>query len=173
MDNALHITDKTVLKWVFDTYYKPLVIYSKGIIHSETASEDVVQDIFIDLYKNKNHFENEIALRAFLYKTTRNKCLNIIKHKKVKDNYVQKVIHESDEAYHHELETQTETVRLLHSAIEQLPERRKQIVKLYVQGLRNTEIAEKLNINIQTVKNLKSKAYEDLRIYFKNSELND
>lgn len=173
MDNALHIADKTILKWVFDTYYTSLVLYSKGIIHSEAACEDLVQETFINLYKNQNKFENEVALRTFLYKTARNKCLNIIKHEKVKANYAKKIMNESDEAYYDDLETETETVRLLKEAIEHLSERRRQIMELYIQGLKNPEIAKKLNLQIQTVKNIKYQAYQDIKKFFENYRTND
>ena len=63
-----------------------------------------------------------------------------------------------------------EIVVQLHQAIEILPERKREILKLSLKGIKNNEIAEILNIKLQTVKTLKSQSYKILRDQFKGIE---
>ncbi|MNR25783.1 RNA polymerase sigma factor [compost metagenome] len=58
----------------------------------------------------------------------------------------------------------------LYKAIEVLPDRKKEIIKLSLKGLKNTEIAEELGIQLQTVKTLKSQSYKILRDQFRDLE---
>lgn len=169
MEEKIYIENKQTLKLVFEQYYKPLVLYANNLIHSKEASEDFVQNIFVTLWKDKRHFENNKTLKAFLYKAIRNKCLNYIKHEQVKQKYSIDILNNTVEAK--VAETEHEMVVYLHNAIARLPKRRKQVIKLYLKGLKNQEIAERLSIKLQTVKILKVQAYQNIRSYFKDKKL--
>jgi RNA polymerase sigma factor (sigma-70 family) len=132
--------------------------------------EDLVQDIFVDLWEKELLFPDTISLKVYLYKATRNKCFNCIKHNKVKDKYASSNIQslEDDDLFLEQI-LEEEIVRQLHQAIEVLPNRKKEIIKLSLKGLKNTEISETLGIQLQTVKTLKSQSYTILRKQFKDS----
>lgn len=162
---------KSDLKKIFDTYYEALVSYGCRFIALRDECEDVVQDIFVDLWEKDLMFPDEISLKVYLYKATRNKCFNFIKHTKVKDKYAANNIQllEDDNLFLEQI-LEEEIVRQLHKAIELLPERKKEIIKMSLIGLKNTEIAEALDIKLQTVKTLKSQSYVILRSQFKDLE---
>lgn len=159
---------KTNLKEVFDTYYEALVSYANRYLFFRDECEDLVQDIFAELWEKDLKFPEDVALKAYLYKATRNKCYNIIKHNKVKDlykaNYVQLL--EDDNLFFKQI-LEEEIARQLNQAIEVLPARKKEIIKLSLKGLKNKEISEAIGIQLQTVKTLKSQAYTILREQFK------
>lgn len=160
---------KDDLKKIFDTYYKVLVVYSNRFLILRDECEDLVQDIFVDLWEKGYNFPDEISLKVYLYKAARNKCFNSIKHNKVKDKYAEGIIHvlEDDNLFLKQI-LEEEIVNQLYGAIEVLPDRKKEIIKLSLKGLRNNEIAETLGIKLQTVKTLKSQSYKILREQFKD-----
>lgn len=162
---------KSDLKKIFDTYYEALVSYGLRFIVLRDECEDLVQDIFVDLWEKDLSFPDEISLKVYLYKSTRNKCFNFIKHSKVKDKYATENLQLlTDDSLFLEQILEEEIVRQLHRAIEQLPERKKEIIKLSLLGQKNTEIAESLGIKLQTVKTLKSQSYAILRNQFRDLE---
>lgn len=160
---------KDDLKKIFNTYYKVLVVYASRFLPLKDECEDLVQDIFVDLWEKKSTFPDEISLKVYLYKAARNKCFNIIKHKKVKDKYAEGKIQvlEDDNLFLKQI-LEEEIVNQLYLAIEMLPPRKKEIIKLSLKGLKNNEIAETLGLKLQTVKTLKSQTYTILREQFKD-----
>lgn len=166
-----NIIVKSDLRKMFDTYYEALVKYANNFLPLIDECEDLVQDVFVGLWEKKNTFPDETSLKVFLYKTVRNKCYNVIKHNKVKDKYAENVVVSlEDDNLFLEQVLEEEIVRQLYQAIEVLPERKKEIIKLSLKGLKNSEIAEKMDIKLQTVKTLKSQSYKILREQFQ--ELN-
>lgn len=164
-----NILTENDLKVTFDLYYKSLLMYASRFLPSVAECEDLIQDIFISIWENETVFPDEISLKIYLYKSTRNKCYNIIKHKKVEQDYAFNTIQalEDDNLFLKQV-LEEEIVRELYQAIEILPERKKEIIKLSLKGIKNTEIAEILNIKLQTVKTLKSQSYTILRAKFKD-----
>lgn len=166
-NNSLH--SESDLKSMFDLYYKSILLYANRFLPSKAECEDLIQDIFVDIWEKQLSFPDEISLKIYLYKSTRNKCYNVIKHKKVQDNYVDDALKslDDDNLFLKQI-LEEEIVRQLHQAIEILPERKKEILKLSLRGIKNNEIAERLNIKLQTVKTLKSQSYKILRAQFKD-----
>lgn len=163
------ILTESDLKGIFDLYYKSILMYANRFLPSKEECEDLIQDVFVHIWDKQMTFPDEISLKIYLYKSTRNKCFNIIKHKKVKDNYVDDALKtlDDDNLFLKQV-LEEEIVRQLHQAIEILPERKKEILKLSLKGIKNNEIAERLNIKLQTVKTLKSQSYKILRAQFKD-----
>ena len=157
------------LKKMFDAYYNALVSYANNFLPSRDECEDVVQDVFVDMWETDNGFPNDIAIKAYLYKSTRNKCYNIIKHNTVKSKYADtSILLLRDENLFMNQIVEEEITRQLYDAINTLPERKREIIKLSLKGVKNQEVAETLNIKLQTVKTLKSQAYKLLRREFKS-----
>ncbi len=156
------------LKSMFDLYYKSILLYANRFLSSKSECEDLIQDIFIHIWEKKMVFPDDISLKIYLYKSTRNRCYNNIKHKKIKENYASEALQnlEDDNLFLKQV-LEEEIVRELHQAIEGLSERKKEILKLSLKGIKNNEIAEILDIKLQTVKTLKSQSYKILRTQFK------
>ncbi|KUJ60388.1 hypothetical protein AR687_18265 [Flavobacteriaceae bacterium CRH] len=161
--------NKSDLKKIFDTYYDALVSYGCRFLSLSDECEDLVQDIFVELWEKELTFPDAVSLKVYLYKATRNKCFNFIKHSKVKDKYAANNIQllEDDSLFLEQI-LEEEIVRQLHKAIELLPDRKKEIIKLSLIGQSNAEIADSLGIKLQTVKTLKSQSYTILRGQFKD-----
>ena len=166
-----NVLTESDLKGMFDLYYKSILLYANRFLPLKAECEYLIQDVFVYIWEKQIVFPDEISLKIYLYKSTRNKCYNIIKHKRVKDNYVNDVLLslEDDNLFLKQI-LEEEIVVQLHQAIEILPERKREILKLSLKGIKNNEIAEILNIKLQTVKTLKSQSYKILRDQFKGIE---
>lgn len=157
------------LKLIFDTYYETLVQYANRFLPLRDECEDLVQDIFLKLWENKNAFPDELSLKVFLYKSTRNRCFNVIKHNKVKEKYTSTNVQSLEDGnLFLQQVLEEEITRQLYIAIKALPTRKREIIKLSLKGLKNNEIAKVLNIELQTVKTLRSQSYKILRDKFKD-----
>lgn len=119
--------------------------------------------------ENQNKFTDEISTKVFLYRTVKNKCLNHIKHQKVKNSFSNAYNENNiDENLFIKNYIKEETIRLVYQAIETLPEKSKNIIELNLKGLKNDEIADLLKISVNTVKTHKKSAYKTLRIKLKD-----
>jgi len=164
-----NITEGYIRK-IFDEHYRSLVQFANRFLCIDEC-EDLVQDIFVSIWEKEIAFQDELQLKVFLYKAVRNKCYNVIKHNNVKNKYAQSTILslEDDDLFLKQI-LEEDIVCLLYNAIEILPDRKKEIIKLSLKGLKNTEIAEELGIHLQTVKTLKSQSYKILRDQFRDLE---
>ena len=152
---------------VFKQYYAALCDYADRTVDNADEAEDIVSNIFLQLWKREDSFRNERHLQAYLYKATRNAALNVIKQR----------AHEGErqlaflEATEHFGKTETEeliyqeVLRKIYLEIRNLPEQWGRIVAMsYLDGKKTEEIAAELGLSVQTVKNQKSQALSRLRV---------
>jgi len=157
----IYISDKKFsFRDVFNEFYASQVLFASRIINSIHDSEDIVQDVFLNIWKSKPVFKNEIAFRAYIYLSTRNKCIDYLRRKKPYFESVDKA-----ENIENEIDNliKEEAYRLLDKAISSLPKQTREVMKSAMKGLSTQEIADELLISVNTVKTLKSRAYKTLR----------
>ncbi|MBT28550.1 MAG: RNA polymerase sigma-70 factor [Thalassobius sp.] len=156
--------DKKAFKLIFDKFFNALCAFAYKYLNEVSAAEDLVQEAFVSFWEKGENFENESAIKAFLYTSVRNKCLNYLKHQTVKQKHEQNLIYEleSDQFFtQHVIEE--EVFNQLYQEISQLPKSAQQIMLLALKGLKNKEIAEQLDISENTVKTQKKIAYSKLK----------
>ncbi|MFA5329585.1 MAG: RNA polymerase sigma-70 factor [Prolixibacteraceae bacterium] len=148
----------------FDVYYPELTVFASRYISNLNACEDIVQEVFISFWEKKKTFPNVIAVKAFFYTSTRNSCLDFIKHSKVEDRYrIQNMKGvEVSESFLEEV-IRKEAYSEIYREINKLPEMGKKVLLLALHDNSNEQIAESLNITINTVKTHKARAYKFLR----------
>jgi len=154
---------------VFISNFSKLVVFASKYLENPSVCEDVVQETFMYLWDSEMLFSTELSLVAFMYKTVRNKSLNIIKHKKIKDKYSEENLErlESNKYFIDNIMSE-EFSDLLYKAINNLTDQCREVVIMHLKGLKNNEIAENLEIAIPTVKSHKSIAYRQLRVQLKD-----
>jgi RNA polymerase sigma-70 factor (ECF subfamily) len=156
--------DKHAFQLIFDFYFGIMKVFGNRYLRNSHDAEDIVQEAFIELWNQKEKFSNANQVKAFLYLTIRNKCLNRIKHLKIENKYLQSIDKDkSEESFFEEEVIRAEFVDQLRNAIDKLSEQRKRIILLNMKGLKNQEIANELKISINTVKLQKKIAYKQLR----------
>lgn len=150
----------------FETLYmgnQPrLVAYAQRFVDTREAALDIVQDAFIKIWE-KYHTVGDEQARRLLFKMVRNSCLNYLKHQRItllsvdseaNDPKGQELLYNHNFYYRSTEEDYLikECDREIKSILSSLPEKCRQVFELRIyQGLKNKEIAEKLNISIKAV----------------------
>ncbi len=139
---------------IYVRYNKMLYTLSIRLLKNDFAAENVVQHVFAKLWENRFDITVSISLRNYLYTMTKNYVLNYVRNKNnaLVKNYE---MAQSGASYDDDLLTlleRKEMYELLNQAIEKLPEQKRMVVMLKREGLTNQEIADKMNISINTVK---------------------
>ena len=167
--------DQKALQQLFSIYFPRLNDFAKNVVKDDGISQDIVQEVFVKLWENRTEIES-INIEAYLFKLVRNRCIDYIKHLKVVNNHLLKIQVDSkyEELYRidfignepyvlieEELKTKIE------KTIQSLPDRCREVFVLSrIEGLKNKEIAEKLNINIKNVERHLNRALQSFRKNF-------
>lgn len=149
----------------FNSYYEALCNHVYRILSDEKVAEDVVQEIFMKLWDGKSIFENEKALTCYLYRSVTN---NALKYLRDRDSENEKLRLWSESEFELSEEdfssvVREEVLRKLRDLINRLPEERKKIVLMSMEGMSGEEIADRLGVTIHTVKQQKYRAYRFIR----------
>ena len=149
-------------KSLYEHYYAALCTYVNRILKGSESTEDLVQEVFIAIWESDKKYNSYHGFRAFLYDAVKNRCLNYLEHQQVMDKYKQYcLLHEvQDDDYRLMRE---ELYRELHRTVDELPKRCRQVFELHLQGKKNEEIAQVLELSVETVKTQKKKAMYFLR----------
>ncbi|MBR1464437.1 MAG: RNA polymerase sigma factor [Prevotella sp.] len=133
--------------------------------HYALMAEDCVQDSILKAYRNRETFSSASQLKSFLYACIHNQCIDILRKAKSQESYLshQGLLNDDLAANI----AQQETLDLLYEAIEELPEKYRQVFELsYEQALSNAEIAKLLGITISGVSKRKERMVAMLRKKF-------
>ena len=164
----LNRKEEVAYEELFRHYYRYLVVFAARMVEREDVAEDVVQEVFIALWEGNTRFNSYHGFQSFLYSAVKNGCLNHLKREQLEERYEQEVLkehgaeEEMDEGEEYAL-AREEMYRRLHEAIEKLPKRCKEVIQLRMKGLKNEQIAEQLNVTLDTVKTQNKKALRFLR----------
>lgn len=151
---------------LFNRLYTSLCLFSNKFIDDLEISKDIVQDVFIKIWEDKIEFKNKNNLKSYLYTSVKNKSLDYLKSKRYKttDNLSIRMIEELEtEPFFLREVVILETSAIIDNAINTLPYRCAQIIRLCIRDFSNAEIAVELNITINTVKTQKKIAYKRLK----------
>lgn len=155
---------RSAFSQLYDHLFAPLYAFGYKYISDNVMLDDFVQEAFVSFWHKQTDFNSLAAIKSFLYTSVKNHCLNHIKHKEVRrKNEDHLILRLEDEQNIERQVIEEETFNALFSEIKHLPKSSQQIMLLALNGLKNPEIAEELDISINTVKSAKKKAYTKLR----------
>jgi RNA polymerase sigma-70 factor, ECF subfamily len=140
-------------------------------VKNEEDAIEIVNDAFLAVWDKKEYLTLDNNLRAYLYKTVKNKSLNFIQKKKLLTNDVEEEI-DLDSSYPSPFEILEfkEAQKILDALIDELPDRCKQIFLLSrKEGMSHKEIAEIMDISTKTIENQIGIAIKIIRAGFAKS----
>jgi RNA polymerase sigma-70 factor (family 1) len=156
--------DSTAFSYIFQKYYHALYQFTGRFVKDTQIAENIVQDVFVKLWMNRENCLITSSLKSYLYAATRNTALNFLKSEKRQLSREDLMNDRPDTAANPEEQIiENEMIEKVHKAIEKLPEKCRYIylMKRY-DDLKYHEIAEILNISINTVKTQMKRAFKSL-----------
>jgi RNA polymerase sigma-70 factor (ECF subfamily) len=151
---------------LFRSSYTSLVKYAGTLIRDLDTAEEIVQDLFFKIWQDKEKLNIGSSLNGYLFRAVHNRCLHHIEHRKVVEKYAKEISaaehqvtqNPSDLLQYKELQAK------IASILERLPERCGKIFCMNrFEGLKYTEIAEKLSVSVKTVEANMGKALKEFR----------
>jgi RNA polymerase sigma-70 factor, ECF subfamily len=163
--------DAEAFRHLFDTYFDRLYRYAFRFVQSADEAGDVVHDVFLQVWRQRQRIGLERDLRNYLYATTRNHALDRLKHRKVeqrfRDRRIAALAAGEDVASAADPETERQSRELaaaVQKAMDTLPRRQRQVLELRWHGaLSYDAIAKLLGISPKTVAIHLGRAFEHMR----------
>jgi RNA polymerase sigma-70 factor (ECF subfamily) len=151
---------------LFRSSYVSLVRYAKTLIKDHDTAEEIVQDLFFKLWQDREKLNIESSLNGYLFRSVHNRCLHHIEHVRVVERHAEEMSYRQTESQEspsdilNYKELQEKVARIL----EKLPDRCGKIFTMSrFDGLKYTEIAEKLSVSIKTVEANMGRALKEFR----------
>lgn len=164
---------------IYLSYFSKMKYFAKEYVISDEDAENIVQDVFMELWEKKEMLTMHLNLIAYLFTTIKNKCLNHLRHKTVVQETTNQLQEEysitlqmnldSLEAFDQNLFTEQDVEKVISKAINSLSEKCREIfIMSKIEGKKQKQIATELNISINTVETQMGIAYKKLRIELKD-----
>ena len=161
----IRAADREFFEELFRTHCKGLVGFARRFTQDHPTAENVVQDVFLRLWRDRERLDTERNLRAYLYAAVRNQSLSAARHAAIVDHHAQEaaLVPQAPPTPADELRRRS-VAEALEQAIAKLPERRRLIfIMNRSDHLTYAEIAEVLEISIKTVETQMGRALSFLR----------
>lgn len=162
---ALSQGDSKAFELLFLSYQPKLVYFFAGFVHDDDLAQDLSQDLFFNLWNNRDKLSDIRSFQSYLYQMARNVLYNYYDRSLVRERYnAEKAVTPlvtddiEEQVFANELQS------LINLKVDQMPPQRQQIFRMSrVDGLNNEEIANRLKISKRTVENHLTTALADLR----------
>ncbi len=160
--------EELAFELLFRKYYVRLCGFANKFIANSAESEEIVQEVFLNIWKKRDKLKMDNEIRPYLFKSIQNLCFNFLEHKKVIDNYysVIEVVYknQAEEFNTYESLLYTELQTRVDVVIGSLPDQCRKIFQMSRQeGLKYNEIADKLGISVKTVETQMGRALSKLK----------
>jgi RNA polymerase sigma-70 factor, ECF subfamily len=172
---AIVTGDRHAYAEVVSKHARLLAAYAWRMLGSESEAQDIVQETFLRLWMQAQRWDSQkSALSTWLHRIAHNLCIDALrKMNKVRESSDDEITELLDERESAEQEISRESLEFqLHAAIAALPERqRSALILVHFQGLTNKELAEILDISVDALESLLSRARRTLKHRLTTSEL--
>ena len=156
---------------MFRQHYEKMYNLARYLLSDDDESKDVVSEVFTTILANNAVLMPE-SEEGFLMRSVRNRCLNLIAHKGVKERVTKLLIDDADVILSDKTDGRLEQLMLLIEELE--PPIRKQIFRLhYLKEMSYQGVADKVGVSKVTVFNHLSQAMEWIRKQLKKEQNND
>lgn len=164
---------------IYVSYFSRMKYFALEYVLSEEEAENIVQDVFTELWERKELLTYNINLVAFLFTSIKNRCIDHLRHRVIVRDAVNQIQEEyqvtlkvklaSLELFDQSLLSEQDIEKIVSEVINSLPEKCREIfIKSKIEGKKQKDIASEMNISLKTVENQMNIAYKKLK-----SELKD
>lgn len=156
--------DKEAFRFLYEYYFTKMVLFAESYLYDEEEARDLVQDLFFHMWDHSETLHVTTSIKSYLFTSVRNRCLNILRDRKIRDEHNNKLFEAQLFSGTDDVVIDEEIQQRLQEALDSLPDKCREIILLkVVEGKKNKEIANQLNIAETTVKTQVQRAYRMLR----------
>ncbi len=170
---ALRKGSREAMTEIFGRYWQGLYLAATHKLKSHALAEEIVQDLFTDLWQKREHLlpNSEVKLAAYLHRAVKNRVLNEVR-KQVYDKmyweYCRRYLPVSETSTQNRVEY-NDLREKLDTALDQLPGKTKKIFVLHkIEGLPVVKISEQLNLSEKAVGYHLTKSTKELRTHLRD-----
>jgi RNA polymerase sigma-70 factor (ECF subfamily) len=162
--------DREAFKKLFIRLFAPLCVYAQRFVTDKNSCEDIVQDEFYKLWKNRKTLDIKTSLRNFLITGVKNSCIDYLRRQDVEYQYLQRRFDRfSEEEEEEDICEVTELEEALEKALSKLPANIREVFEMNrFQGLTYQQIAMQHQISVKTVEAYMTRALKLLRTELKD-----
>jgi len=164
---------------IYRSYFPKLKSFAVEYVVLEEDAENIIQDVFADLWERREMLAMDTGLMALLFTSVKNRCLNHLKHVAIQKKYTDQLQEEfllmfrmnfeSLEAFNQHLFSEPEIDKIIDRAICSLPEKCRRIfIMSKIDNKKQKEIAAELQLSVNTVESQMAIAYRKLKEKLKN-----
>jgi len=157
--------DETALKLIYKKYWNQLFSSAFNVLHDQHVSEDIIQEIFINLWNKREIIEIRVSLKSYLFASTRYEVYRQVRFSSVREDIFENIFERMESPSEYGNIEHRELLSQISSIVDNLSEKCKVVYKLSrEEQLSHKEIASQLHISPKTVENHISKALHQLRV---------
>lgn len=146
--------DFATFEILFNTHWYELYRYAARVLGSTADAEDLTQELFCEVWENRQQLHIQSSFKAYLFGILRKKILRKFRDQGIQQRHLEQFRHLSDGISHTHDTDLADTMRIFLAEIEFLPAREKEVfLASQIQGLSVKEIAEQFSTSEQTVRN--------------------
>jgi len=165
--NKIRKGDTTTFEELFHHFYPGMCTYAESLVKKTEIAEEVVQDVFFNIWKNKTDLNIVVGWQSYLYRSVFNNSMmylrKIRKEKSLDQQWAENQL-TATERTEDELEARELDAVIVYT-LEKLPDRTREIFSMNrFEGMKYKEIADKLSISVKTVEANMGKALKALRL---------
>lgn len=161
----LQTGDRAAFAALYEKYWQPLLVYVMRAVRVQSDAEDIVQELFISLWKRREELEIHAALSTYLYNSARYLSIRYIEKNITRTHYLASLAYEEAHSTPADQKVLLQEINtMIEKAVGQMPQRMQMVFRLSrEQHLSYREIAQQLDISEETVRKQIYKALKYLR----------
>ncbi|MHC1779414.1 MAG: RNA polymerase sigma factor [Bacteroidales bacterium] len=163
--------DETAFKYLYEKYSDRIYSLSVILTHSEYMAEEIIQDVFCILWKNRRELPEIDYINSYIRKVTANVACNYLRRLTTEKIILRSILNETSqisESCEHSV-INSEIQKIVEKAICNLPPQQRRVYILSRhQGLKQEEVAKRMGISVYTVKEYMKYAVISIRKFVQN-----
>jgi len=163
--NKIRLGDSAAFEDLFNSYCQQLINFARRYVFDKQIAENIVQDVFVNVWQSRTNLDPSKMIKAYLFTAVKNNSLKHLRHLNIENKGIESTppYISDDERPDRKLDEKELAIKV-HQAIDELPEKCKEIFKMNrFENLKYVEIAKILNISIKTVETQMGRALKKLR----------
>lgn len=155
------------------SYYKRVLFFCRRYL-PESEAQDITTEVFVSLWNRRTELTSTGKISTYLFVAARNRCYNAQRDHHSHSKHLLNIanLQESDDNELFLEEVRGQLIKLINEQVNKLPEKMRQVFLLsFEEGLKPSEIAERLGVSVKTVKNQKISAIKMLKAILQNHPL--